>query len=46
LGWKDQAIEIGGGKIGAISQRLYDTVTGIQTGRLEDPFGWVLELDN
>jgi branched-chain amino acid aminotransferase len=46
LGWKDQAIEIGGGKIGAISQRLYDTVTGIQTGRLEDPFDWVLELDN
>ena len=46
LGWKDQAIEIGGGKIGAISQRLYDTVTGIQTGRLEDPFGWALELDN
>lgn len=46
LGWKDQTIEIAGGQIGEISQRLYDTMTGIQTGRLKDPFGWVLEVES
>lgn len=45
LGWADKSIEIGGGKIGEISQRLYDTITGIQTGKLDDPFGWVVEVE-
>ncbi len=29
------------GKIGPISQKLYDNLTGIQWGRVADPFGWV-----
>ena len=40
LRYKDDVMEISGGKIGRLSQKLYDTVTGIQTGKLEDPFGW------
>ena len=32
---------INDGKIGAISQRLYDTLTGIQMGRMEAPEGWI-----
>ena len=40
LRYKDEVMTIGGGKIGPISQKLYDTVTGIQLGELEDPFGW------
>ena len=31
---------INGGKIGPISQMLYDTLTGIQWGEIPDPFGW------
>jgi branched-chain amino acid aminotransferase len=31
---------IGDGGIGPVSQKLYDTITGIQTGKLDDPFGW------
>ena len=27
-------------KIGEVSQKIYDTVTGIQLGKLEDKFGW------
>ncbi len=46
LGWHDQSIEIGRGKIGEVSQRLYDTITGIQNGRLDDPFGWTVEVEN
>ncbi len=30
--------------IGEISQMLYDTLTGIQTGKLEDKFGWTYEV--
>ena len=33
--------EVCGGKIGPTSQRLYDTLTGIQWGKLPDNFGWV-----
>ena len=30
--------------VGPISQKLYDTLTGIQSGRLHDPFGWVTKV--
>ena len=36
---------IGNGEIGPLSQKLYDTVTGIQLGRLEDKFGWRVRVD-
>lgn len=32
--------EIGGFKIGELTQKLYDTLTGIQWGRAKDEFGW------
>ena len=44
LRFKDEVMEIGGGKIGETSQKLYDTITGIQWGRLPDPYGWRLEV--
>lgn len=43
LSWQGEVIEIGEGKAGAVSQRLYDTITGMQTGRLADEYGWVVE---
>jgi len=45
LEYQGRLIEIGGGKIGELTQKLYDTLTGIQTGRLPDPFGWVVRVD-
>ncbi len=38
--YKDTIIELSDGKIGEISQKLYDNLTGIQYGKLEDKFGW------
>lgn len=35
---------INGGKIGPIAQKLYDTLTAIQWGRAEDPFGWTVRI--
>lgn len=40
LSWKDKRITINEQKIGQISQRLYDAITGIQLGKEEDVFGW------
>ena len=41
LAFKDEVYEINGGKIGETSQWLYDTLTGIQWGKIEDEMGWV-----
>ena len=40
LRYKDDVMVIGDNKIGPLSQKLYDTVTGIQLGSLEDKYGW------
>lgn len=40
LRYVDEVMTINGGKIGELSQKLYDTITGIQTGVLPDKFGW------
>jgi branched-chain amino acid aminotransferase len=44
LKWNDKVMEINGNKIGAISQMLYDTMTGIQWGEIEDTFNWTVEV--
>ncbi|MBQ7335893.1 MAG: branched-chain amino acid aminotransferase [Clostridia bacterium] len=36
---------INNGEIGKITQTLYDTLTGIQWGKLEDSFGWTYPID-
>lgn len=43
LRYKDHVLQIGDGNIGPVSQKLYDTITGIQTGKVEGPEGWVFE---
>ena len=40
----DEKVIINGGKIGPVTQRLYDELTGIQWGRVADPHGWVYKL--
>ena len=42
--WKDKHIMINGGDIGPLSQSLYDTITGIQYGRLPDTYGWITKI--
>ena len=45
LRWKDQVAHISDGKIGPLTQKLYDTLTGIQWGKLPDEKGWIVPLD-
>ena len=40
LCYQDTVSIINGGKIGDVTQYLYDTLTGIQWGKLEDTYGW------
>lgn len=45
LCWKDQKIVINENRIGALSQKLYDVLSGIQLGKVEDKFGWTVEVE-
>ena len=45
LRWEDKVVQIKDGGIGELSQKLYDTVTGIQLGRIEGPKGWVVVVE-
>jgi len=44
LGYKDRKIVVNGGRIGELTQKLYDTIVDIQYGAAPDPHGWVQSL--
>ena len=44
LCYNDKKFTVNGGKIGKVTQHLYDTLTGIQWGTLADSFGWTQEI--
>lgn len=44
LRYEEQRMAIGGGRIGDLTQKFYDTITGIQLGKLQGPKGWSVEV--
>lgn len=42
--WNDQKITVADGGIGELSAKIYDTITGIQSGKVEDKFGWAVKI--
>ena len=40
-----KTVKVADGEIGELSQKLYDTVTGIQLGRIEDELNWTVVVD-
>ncbi|MEH7393378.1 branched chain amino acid aminotransferase, partial [Bacillus sp. JJ1474] len=42
--WKNEILIVNNGETGPIAKKLYDTLTGIQNGTHEDPFGWTVEV--
>lgn len=44
LVYEGESAHINGGQIGPVTQKLYDTLTGIQWGRLPDDRGWTQEV--
>ncbi len=44
LRFGDSVMQIKDGGIGPVSQKLYDTVTGIQLGKIQDNHNWIVEV--
>jgi branched-chain amino acid aminotransferase len=44
LAYRDEMLQVGDGGVGSLTRRLYDTLTGIQYGRIKDPFGWIRKI--
>ncbi|GLO67292.1 MULTISPECIES: branched-chain amino acid aminotransferase [Oceanobacillus] len=45
LTWEGKDMIINNGETGELSKRIYDTITGIQYGDLDDPFQWVQGIE-
>ncbi|PPA69316.1 branched-chain amino acid aminotransferase [Jeotgalibacillus proteolyticus] len=45
LNWLGKKMIFNNHEIGELSQRLYDEITGIQTGKREDLYGWTIEVE-
>lgn len=45
LNWNNQKMIINNRETGELSKKLYDTLTGIQTGKLPDPLEWTVEIN-
>lgn len=45
LMYEQEVVEINQFEIGDLTQKLYDTLTGIQYGKLPDTFGWTVKVD-
>ena len=45
LMYENETVEIGGFQTGPLTQKLYDTLTGIQFGKLPDDMGWTVKVD-
>jgi len=45
LAWEGEKIIVNDGKIGELSQKIYDTITGIQYGKTADPFNWAVPVE-
>ncbi len=44
LAYNGEKYAVNGGQIGEVTQMLYDTLTGIQWGKIDDPYGWTVQL--
>ena len=44
LNYEGKGYIVGGGKIGEVTRELYDTLTGIQFGKTDDPYGWTVQI--
>ena len=44
LMYQDKEYIINGEKIGEVTQKLYDILTGIQWGKVEDSYGWIYKI--
>lgn len=44
LRWENNIMQVQDGGIGPLSQKFYDTITGIQLGKLKDSHNWTVQV--
>jgi len=44
LNWNEHVMVINNGEIGELATKIYNTITGIQSGKIQDEFGWTAEV--
>ncbi len=44
LYYKGEDVTVGNGQVGPVAQRLYDTLYGMQTGKVADDMGWTVTI--
>ncbi|TFG30825.1 branched-chain amino acid aminotransferase [Candidatus Thorarchaeota archaeon] len=45
LWYKGKSYAVSNGSTGKLTQHLFDELTGIQSGERQDPYGWVVDID-
>ena len=45
LRYEGDVAHINNGEIGEVTHKLYNTLTGIQWGKLPDELGWTVKID-
>lgn len=43
--YKGEVMTINNNEIGPVAQEMYDTIYGIQTGRIDDFMGWTVAVE-
>ncbi len=46
LDWKGDKLVVNNDEIGETAKRLYDTITGVQSGDIEDEYGWTVNINS
>ncbi|WP_243370030.1 branched-chain amino acid aminotransferase [Geotalea sp. SG265] len=44
ISYKNEQLTVDDGKVGKLTQKLYDTLSGIQMGKITDSFGWIQKI--
>ena len=44
LNYRGEIVTVSDFKTGELTQKLYDFLTGIQWGKIKDPYGWTVEV--
>ena len=45
LFYQGEEYQVADGNVGPVAQKLYDTLYGMQTGKVADDMGWTVKLD-
>lgn len=45
LDWNGHILNINNGKIGKMAEKLYDTITGVQSGKIKDDYKWTININ-